>query len=161
MLTFEQTLSQLQGWLNEPIVVTVHPETSGPPLQVATLWGRLINAEEAPDEVRSLMGTPSEDTLFFFLADEEGHLQSCFALAKSMFESASFVSTDAAPPLLTIELHSVHLLVMRSRRFRMRHSLVKARRIAHAFVDQVDVGVERKPSISVAEPMLHLLDVLA
>lgn len=114
-LTFEQTMSQLQGWLHEQVAVSVHPSQRGAPVQVAMLMGKLVNTQEPPGHIQAQLpaSAPVADSFFFFVAaDEAGQDRSHFVLTESAFTGATMEGSNLGKAMLTIWLNGIHLRVI-------------------------------------------------
>lgn len=112
MLTFEQTLQQLHGWLGREVAVAVNPALVGSmPLQVAMFFGTLAHAEEPPAHIRGLLppGADEPELFVFFVGEER---RSHFMLSPAYFLSAELTSSNLSQALLGITMQGVRLLVL-------------------------------------------------
>lgn len=112
MLTFEETLQQLRGWLGREVAVAINPALVGSmPLQVAMFFGVLTHAEEPPAHIRAaLPPSAAEPELFVFFLGEER--RNHFMLSPAYFLSAELTSSNLSQALLAITMHAVRLLVL-------------------------------------------------
>jgi len=86
MLTYEDVLEKLLGWIDQPVTVTVVPAFDGA-MQVAGMGGVLRRAS-APPEVLTAMTGHSGEILFFYVGDDGDWNRRWFAITQVQFERA-------------------------------------------------------------------------
>jgi hypothetical protein len=81
-------LSQLVGWIGEPVVARIIPNVPGAK-PIAGMSGPLRHGVELPSAVRQAMGvSPGDEVLFFHVGEGEDWNRSWFAVSRSQFHSA-------------------------------------------------------------------------
>ena len=86
MLTYEDMLAKLLGWIDQPVTVTVVPAFDGA-MQVAGMGGVLRRASPPPEALKAMTGHGSE-ILFFYVGDDEDWNRRWFAITQAQFERA-------------------------------------------------------------------------
>lgn len=109
MLSYEQALAKLLGWIDQRVSVTVMPAFDGA-MQVAGMAGLLRRGSPLDEEVAEAAGQ-TDEVLFFFVGEDEDWERRWFVLTKAHFDRAFIYPGAISAEMLVISQQGVNIAV--------------------------------------------------
>lgn len=110
ILSYEDALSTLLGWVGALVNVTITPDFDGA-MQVAGMGGLLQRGAPPPEILKEATGHQDE-ILFFYVGDDVDWQRRWFALTRAHFVSAFMYPTlTNGPDMLVLRQRLVNLAV--------------------------------------------------
>ena len=108
MLTYEEALTRLLAWIDQPVNVTVVPEFEGA-MQIAGMLGTLRRGEP-PRGLTETTGHTGE-VLFFYVGDDEDWNRSWFAITEAQFVRAFTYPSLMGGEMLVVSQRLVNIAI--------------------------------------------------